>query len=129
MPDVDVVEIAIRLRCVVWKDDEAWISHCPSLDVYSQGNSQDDAQKSIEEAAKLWVMSCLERDKLSEALAEVGWRKFGPEEEIPDHQDSIHLRQYSIEDTSGGDSERIEFPIKILVPAYQANLFNEHRAG
>ena len=125
MPNIDVVELSIKLRCVVWKDDVEWISCCPSLDVYSQGESREHAQKSIKEVAKLWIASCLDRDTLSEALAEVGWTKFGSIEEVPDDHDTISLKHRTKTDEV---VDRIEFPIEILVPAYQAEIFLENRA-
>ena len=57
----DTIEIAVRLRCFVRSEGEYWVSGCPSLDVYSQAETADEAKAALREAVELWVESCLER--------------------------------------------------------------------
>ena len=50
----------------------AWVAWCPSLDLYTQAGSQDDAVLAIREATILWFQDCARRDTLDAALREGG---------------------------------------------------------
>lgn len=76
--DVDSVEISIRLSCFVRDDGKYWVSGCPNLDVYSQGDSREEAMGALREALDLWIESCIERDTLAEAMRELGWHRAHP---------------------------------------------------
>ena len=68
--------ITIRTHLRTWidrADEGGWISHCPALQLYSQGNTLAEAKKNIREAINLWMTDCLERGTLREALAECGF--------------------------------------------------------
>jgi predicted RNase H-like HicB family nuclease len=72
----DAVDISLDLLCTVHRDaPRRWVAGCPALDVYSQGQSEEDAARSLAEAVALWVESCLERDTLDQALRELGFEE------------------------------------------------------
>ena len=39
-------------------DDVGYVTHCPALDVYSQGDTEQDALDILNEALRLFVESC-----------------------------------------------------------------------
>jgi len=73
--EASVVTLCVKLEATTKQDGERWIARCVALDVASQGDSKQAAISSLEEAVQLWFESCLERDVLSEALAEAGFTK------------------------------------------------------
>jgi len=58
--------ININLPFVMKKKANVWVSSCPALDVVSQGKSEIEAKKNLEEALKLFLEVCLERGTLEE---------------------------------------------------------------
>ncbi|HME44520.1 MAG TPA: type II toxin-antitoxin system HicB family antitoxin [Syntrophorhabdales bacterium] len=67
---------SLTLPVTVKKKAKIYISSCPCLDVYSQGQTEEEAEKNLGEALKLFLISCYERGTLDEALKECG---FAPE--------------------------------------------------
>ncbi len=110
----DTVEISVRLRCFVRPEGDFWVSGCPSLDVFSQADTADEAKSALREAVELWVESCLERGTLEQALREVGW-----------HLSSGFPVPPQGEDTATGLQPADEvlgepFPLEVMIPAFQA---------
>jgi predicted RNase H-like HicB family nuclease len=58
------------------KREGGWyIAHCPPLDITTQGRTQAEARRNLSEASELFVISCLERGSLDQALRELGFTK------------------------------------------------------
>lgn len=55
------------------REGDWWIAHCPPLDITTQGRTVSEAKKNLVEAAELFLMSCLERGTLDQALKELGF--------------------------------------------------------
>ncbi|CAJ2375791.1 MAG: type II toxin-antitoxin system HicB family antitoxin [Gammaproteobacteria bacterium] len=58
---------------IVQKKPNLHVSHCSALGLYSQGETREEAEKNIIEAARLFIESCLERNTLNQALIECGF--------------------------------------------------------
>ena len=69
------ISIGIRLNCEVSKDDEvnAYVSCCPSLDVCSQGDTEQEATENLDEAIYLFLSSCYDRGTLNKVLKDCGF--------------------------------------------------------
>lgn len=122
----DTVEIAVRLRCFVRHEGDTWVSGCPSLDVYSQADTAEEAKAALREAVELWVESCLERGTLEQALREVGWHFMPSGPPVPPEP------EYSGADLEPADQVLGQpFLLKVTIPAFQAAaiLETEHRAA
>ncbi len=66
----------LKVRCVIHEDEVGFIAHCPTLDVYSQGDTQEEAFEHLREALDLFVDSCTERGVLREVLEDCGvWQE------------------------------------------------------
>ena len=58
----------------VVKHEGAWyIAHCPPLDITTQGKTSAQARQNLAEASELFIISCLERGTLDQALKELGF--------------------------------------------------------
>jgi predicted RNase H-like HicB family nuclease len=111
---LDTVEFSLNLACTVKReDDDIWVAGCPALDVYSQGDTQEDAKRSLEEAISLWAEDCHERGTLDQALRELGFIKVHPGEVLNPNAEHIMVTP------ENGDT----FPLSVSIPAYQAAAF------
>jgi predicted RNase H-like HicB family nuclease len=55
------------------RQGEWYIAHCPPLDLTTQGRTPAEARRNLAEAAELFLISCLERGTLDQALRELGF--------------------------------------------------------
>jgi predicted RNase H-like HicB family nuclease len=51
----------VKLPITIKKKARVYISRCPILDIYSQGNSETEAKKNLIEAVKLFLITCFEK--------------------------------------------------------------------
>jgi predicted RNase H-like HicB family nuclease len=58
----------------VFREEFGWIvGEFPTLGVASQGRTREEAERNLIEAAQLFFESCFERNRLDEALKELGF--------------------------------------------------------
>jgi len=57
----------------VFRDGQAWVAYCQSLDLSSCDATPEAALDAVKEAIELWLESCIERGTLEDALFELGW--------------------------------------------------------
>lgn len=112
---LDTVEITLRLLCTVKQEGRnRWVTGCPKVDLFSQGKTEEEAKRSLEEAIVLWVEDCLERGTLEQALQESGFQKVHPADIRSGDE---HIVVHSVQE----DEEREDlFPVYVQIPAYQA---------
>ena len=77
MPTCGIIKglrVRIRTDIVVWYDHETdqWVSRCPLLDLYSQGDSREEAIRNIQESAYLFLTTCCELGTLTQVLHDCG---------------------------------------------------------
>lgn len=66
------------------KREGGWyIAHCPPLDITTQGRTEAEAKHNLVEASELFLISCIERGSLDQALRELGFKEI---------QNKIHNR-------------------------------------
>jgi len=65
--------VAGNLSGFVFKEGKSWVAYCQTLDLSSCGDDEAGALDSLERAISAWLESCIQRGKLEEALAELGW--------------------------------------------------------
>jgi predicted RNase H-like HicB family nuclease len=53
--------------------EQRYVASCPVLDVYSQGDTPEQAQNNLVEALTLFLTSCFERGTLDAVLKECGF--------------------------------------------------------
>lgn len=67
------VTFKVSLPFRIKKEGEYFISHCPILDIWSQGQSEKRAISNLIEAVQLFLMNCFERGALNKVLKECGF--------------------------------------------------------
>ena len=70
-----VIEFAANVRVGTCQEAPGqWVAWCPSLDLYTQADSQAAVLNAIGEAMALWFEDCVVRGAIDAALREVGYR-------------------------------------------------------
>lgn len=68
-----MVQAKFMLFGVTKRQGDWYIAHCPPLDITTQGRTLPEAKKNLVEASELFLVSCLERGTLDQALRELGF--------------------------------------------------------
>ena len=71
------VRAEFTLYGVLRQEGRWYIAHCPPLDLTTQGRTPSEARKNLVEASELFLISCLERGTLDQALKELGFVPLG----------------------------------------------------
>jgi predicted RNase H-like HicB family nuclease len=76
------IEFTINVNCQIRHDDDAgvFVSHCPTLNVYSQGETEEEALEAIKEAVSLHVTTAFDFARLDKVLRKAGFEKFSPDQ-------------------------------------------------
>lgn len=69
----------MKVPVEIFKDGSVYVSCCPIFDVYSQGDTEEDAKKNLVEALTGFIITCYEMGTLSEVLRNSG---FSPSEKL-----------------------------------------------
>ena len=71
------IDFKISTQVGVRYDEEAkqWVSVCPVLDLYSQGDTEEQAICNIHEAVSLFLGTCYEIGTLNQVLQERGFHR------------------------------------------------------
>jgi len=67
------IDMRLSLPAEVKKQGDWYVSRCPILDVYSQGETQKKALENLVEALRLFFVSCFERGTLDAVLKSCGF--------------------------------------------------------
>ena len=111
----EMIKLDIQLRAFVRRETRnRWIAVCPKINVATQGTSEADAKRCLDEAVELWFEDCIERGTLQEALRECGFRTATREEAEVSPEHILMTRE--AEPDVLGDS----FSVHVTIPAYQA---------
>ena len=74
----DTVSIKVSFSALIKKEKETglYVSYCPTLAVYSQGETRKEARENIVEAVELFIEGCIEDDTLEEVLKDCGFSRY-----------------------------------------------------
>lgn len=67
------VQVEFELFGVVKRKGKWYVASCPPLDLTTQGRNKEEAKRNLLEAAELFIVSCIERGTLDQALKELGF--------------------------------------------------------
>lgn len=73
MKQVNVIGFNLKLPFTVTKKRKYWVSGCPVLDIFSQGETKSKALENLREAISMFLVSCYERNTLNEVMKESGF--------------------------------------------------------
>lgn len=67
------IQVAFNLFGTVKREGDWFVAYCPPLDLTTQGRTPSEAKRNLMEASELFIISCLERGTLDQALIELGF--------------------------------------------------------
>lgn len=65
----------LDLKVEIFKEDDAYVAICPSLNVSSYGDTVDAARNSLVEALEAFIEECAQMGTIEEVLEEAGFKK------------------------------------------------------
>lgn len=74
----NTIDITFQFPLQIIQKERWYVASCPVLDVYSQGETSEQARKNLIEALTLFITSCFERGTLDAVLKESGFRPYQP---------------------------------------------------
>jgi len=111
----ELIKLDIQLRAFVRRETRnRWIAVCPKIDVVTQGVSEEDAKRCLDEAVQLWFEDCVERGTLDQAMRECGFKTV-TREEAEVAEERVLLNREEEPDILGDP-----FSVHVTIPAYQA---------
>ena len=67
------LQIEMKVPVEIFKDQSVYVSCCPIFDVYSQGDTEEEAKKNLIEALAGFIVTCYEMGTLSAVLKDSGF--------------------------------------------------------
>lgn len=67
--------IAVNLPVQFIKDGNVFVAQCPALDISTQGDTFEEAQKMFDELVHTYIDELIEMGTLEEVLLSCGWTK------------------------------------------------------
>lgn len=107
----NIVVIKMSLVAVISQEKpNLYVSHCPVLDLYSQGSTSQEAKKNIIEATQLFIESCFKRDTLARVLKARGFSS--------PHQKQRKQKLNPASALNATNSQQISIPAEFPLLAY-----------
>jgi predicted RNase H-like HicB family nuclease len=93
------VEVKFKLAFGIREDSDAevHVGYCPLLQLYSQGQTEEEAEAAITDAAQLFIVTCYGRDTLHRVLRERGMIRAVPgetREEAEQYRQFISVQEF-----------------------------------
>lgn len=110
------IQLQFRLGFAMRYDGDAdvHVSYCPTLSLYSQGETKAEARSAIISAAKLFIVRCYERDILHTVLRERGMTRATSEEIARISTDEECKNEFISVDSNFTDFFEEDVPIHLL---------------
>lgn len=110
------IQLQFRLGFAMRYDIDAavHVSYCPTLSLYSQAETKDEARAAIISAAKLFIVRCYERDILHTALRERGMTRATSEEIARISTDAECNKEFISVNNNFTDFFEEDVPIQLL---------------
>ena len=85
------LRVEFTVPAEVREEGAYYISVCPPLDVYSQGDTEEAALVNLAEALHLFIESCFERGTLEEVLKDCGFKPDNSDFELAEGQRMVRV--------------------------------------
>ena len=110
------IALAVHLQAFVRRDTpRRWVASCPIVGVVSQGKTDEDARRCLQEAVELWFESCVERGVLDQALREANFRTSRADRGLATSGKAMNRGAHSKRRSVLGEP----FEIHLTIPAYE----------
>jgi hypothetical protein len=73
------VNYQFNLPVSIIREGDSFIAYTPALDIFTVGDSFEEAQKRFNEAVEIFFEEITANDTVDEALTELGWQKHNNE--------------------------------------------------
>ncbi|OQX24061.1 MAG: hypothetical protein BWK80_22745 [Desulfobacteraceae bacterium IS3] len=98
--EADII-LNIQLSFELVKKEKWYVASCPALDVFSQGETELQAEKNLRETLCLFLTSCIERGTLDTVLKECGFKSVSDSRlETKERRRYISIPLHLLSDTS-----------------------------
>src|SRR5207248_8687568 len=69
----------IKMNCGIGRDEDAgvYVSHCPTLEIYSQGETEEEALAAIKSAITMHLTTAFDFNRLDKVLRKLGFERLG----------------------------------------------------
>jgi len=71
--NIPSLQMSFKLPFSLSDDDGMVVSHCPILDVHSQGETEDEAVTNLIEAIQIFIESCILHGSIESVLRDCGF--------------------------------------------------------
>jgi len=68
-------EVSLGLTLIGYKNEGVFVLYTPALDLYSYGDSEEEAFTAFDETVHLYMDHVIEEDTLEKDLKRLGWKK------------------------------------------------------
>lgn len=81
-------QVSVNLPVQITKEGNVYAAYCPVLEIATQGDTYEQAQKMFHELVRIFLDDLIERGTLEKVLLDLGWRKTsqGRRWELPERQ-------------------------------------------
>ena len=87
---IDKIEVkAMSLSLISYKDDEAYYSYCPALELIGYGDNEQEAQDSFKIVLEEYIRYTTENQTLIADLKSLGWKRHGKKLRPPKIAESL----------------------------------------
>jgi predicted RNase H-like HicB family nuclease len=125
-----IITIAVKLLASSQRDEEAgvFVSRCPALNIFSQGETEDEAKAAIEEAVTLHLKTAYRFDRLHQLLVRAGFEMVSGSPLASFQGEYVAVTEVSETPMRGKSTDfEIEIPLT-LVAAAAANTHHQLHA-
>lgn len=109
--------IIVKLSVYIFKEDNAYISYCPSLDLSGCGNDIEEAKDSMKETLFLYLDYTISKNTLLKDLRKHGWNVRGIKQrkiKAPKFDDLLHNEEF-LDILENKEYQKFDTPVEIPV--------------
>ncbi len=109
--------IIVKLSIYIFKEDNAYISYCPSLDLSGCGNDIKEAKDSMKETLLLYLDYTISKNTLLRDLRKHGWNVRGIKQrkiKAPKFDDLLHNEEF-LDILENKEYQKFDTPVEIPV--------------
>jgi len=82
--------LEIKIPVQIIKEDNIFVAHTPALDLCTQGDTYEEAEKMLGEMIHIFFEECIERGTIEQVLKDCGWTKIAQKKKwIPPSREVI----------------------------------------
>lgn len=110
------IEFTANLHCCTRFDEEAsaFVGYCPTLNVYSQGDTETEAVEAVQDAVRLHLTTAFDFNRLDKVLRKAGFTGLTPVPQDVALVADVEFVQVKVHKDS--KNHTIKVPLQMLAP-------------